>query len=112
MYNLFALHLTSQDLFLSFADARLQKEHGLQHLILHVSLKIEQLMSLWVCSRPAAVLVVLLHSNCHLYGCWPLAGREEYWCLPFPRLCWPYEETFFQAGRSCFLDSDFLSCLS
>ena len=49
MYNLFSLQLTSQDLFLSFADARLQKEHGLQHLILHDSLKIEQLMSLWVC---------------------------------------------------------------
>ena len=111
MYNLLKLQLTSQDLFLSFADARLQNEHGLQHLNLHVSLKIEQSMSLWECSRPAAVPVTLLHSDCHLYGCWPLAGREEYWCFPFPRLYWLCE-MFFQAGRSCFLGSDFLSCLS
>ena len=62
MYNLLRLQLTSQDLFLSFADAQLQNEHGLQHLNLHVFVKIEQLMSLWECSRPATVPVTLLHS--------------------------------------------------
>ena len=86
MYDLCFLQLPSQDLFLSFVDARLQKEHGLQHLSLQQCL--ERSMSFCVCSRPAAMIVDLLHSNCHLYDCWPLAGHEEYWCFPFPRLYW------------------------
>ena len=29
------------------------------------------------CSRPAVFPVTGLHSDCHLYDCWPLAGRDE-----------------------------------
>ena len=29
-------------------------------------------------SQPTVLSVVHLHSHCHLYDCWPLAGRDEY----------------------------------
>ena len=68
-------------------EARLQKEQDLQQEILHVSVKTEQLVSFLVSSRPAVVSVSWLHSNCHLYDCWPLAGREEKFVdFPLPLL--------------------------
>ena len=59
-------------------------------------------------SQPAVVSVTCLNSDCYLYDCWPLAGRDEYWCFPLPCLYW-LQEMFFQAGLSCFLLSDLLS---
>ena len=66
------------DIILSFGNARAQYEHLKQHEALHLKMNKCLLSLLGQGSRPAAVPVTLLHSNCHLYGCWPLAGREEY----------------------------------
>ena len=68
-------NLLTLDLFFSFRNARVQYVQLLQHESL-------QKCSLSVCvlklgSRPAVVPVTCLHSNCHLYDCWPLAGRDE-----------------------------------
>ena len=56
-------------------SARAQKEHEKQHEALHLkSLKSVKEVG----SRPAVVCLLDLNSNCHLYDCWPLAGRDEY----------------------------------
>ena len=53
----------------------MQNEHVMQQEALHLNLN-QCLLSV-VCSRPAVVSVTWLDSNCHLYDCWPLAGRDE-----------------------------------
>ena len=67
------------------------------------------------CSQPAVVPVTGLYSDCHLYDCWPLAGRDEKFAdLPLPLLNCRLP-MFFQVGLSCLLSdrpSDFLSTLS
>ena len=85
MHNLCNDNLLTRDLFLSFGNARAQYEHLKQQEALH--LKVKYCLKSVVSSRPAAVPITFLHIDCHLYGCWPLAGRVEYWCLPFPLRC-------------------------
>ena len=75
MHNDLKYNLLPRDLSLSFADARAQYEHFEQQEALHVTLY-KCLLS-GFCSRPTVWSGALLHSNCHLKDCWPLAGREE-----------------------------------
>ena len=90
--------LPARDLTLSFVSARAQKEHEKQHEALHL-MSFESVKR--VGSRPAVVCVLDLYNNCHLYDCWPLAGRDEYVEVrPLPRLgC--LLPIVFQAGFSC-----------
>ena len=53
----------------------MQNEHVMHQEALHLNLN-QCLLSV-ECSRPAVVAVTWLHNNCHLYDCWPLAGRDE-----------------------------------
>ena len=66
----------TRDLDLSFGNAWAQYEQLLQHESLHLKLSKCQWSVLVETPRPAVVPVTWLHSNCHLYDCWPLAGRD------------------------------------
>ena len=76
----------------------MQNEHVRQQEALHLNLN-QCLLSV-VCSRPAVVSVTWLHNSCHLYDCWPLAGRDEKVVVrPLPLLnC--FLPMVFQAGFS------------
>ena len=84
----------------------------MQQEALHLNL--HQCLLSVVCSRPAVVAVTWLHNNCHLYDCWPLAGRDEKVVVrPRPLLNF-FLPMVFYAGCSD-LESqltDLLSCLS
>ena len=71
MTNSLGNNLPVRDLALSFASARTQKEHEKQQAVLHLKFLVS------VGSRPAVLHWFVLQSNCHLYDCWPLVGRDE-----------------------------------
>ena len=63
--------LLARDLALSFVSARAQKKHEKQQDALHLKFLVS------VSSGPAVLHWPVLQSDCHLYDCWPLAGRDE-----------------------------------
>ena len=74
MHNLFVLHLTSQDLFLSFVGGPVAEGTRFQQEILHVSVKTEQLVSFLVSSRPAVVVCKLVSNGYTVIVIYTTAG--------------------------------------